>query len=205
MIQFHPRPEQSQSRMTQNFKLRPANRSDATEIGTLFALSCAKAYTSILPETYMSRYTPDNQLERWTKHLRDLPADHMIIVAASPSESPLHHLFGFIEVGPSVGSSSQDYVGEIHFLFVHPDSSRLGVGTALINCGEQWLREKGFRDGLLWVFCDNQIAIRFYKNQGWQEEGAPQKEPECLKGGYEVMECKLRKNLCADITEFSEV
>jgi GNAT superfamily N-acetyltransferase len=168
------------------FHLRPSQLSDNVEIATLFAYSCEKAYNHIFPPSFLSRYTPKNQLERWTTHLNTIPSTHRVIVAATaPGE-----VFGFIEVGPS----DEELIGEIHYLFVLPTAAEKGVGTALLRSGEQWLKEQGYHGGLLWVFCGNELAKRFYFKEGWEGCEVQQQEPTLLQAGYSIMECKLTKS-----------
>ncbi len=46
---------------------------------------------------------------------------------------------------------------------------RRGVGAALIDCMEAWMRTNGVRD--VWVLADNPGAIEFYRSSGF--EAAP--------------------------------
>jgi GNAT superfamily N-acetyltransferase len=166
-------------------QLRPSRPSDASEIATLFAYSCKQAYSPIFPAFILSRYIPTKQLDRWTNHLNVMLPEHRVIVATSTS----NEILGFIEVGPS----TQQDIGEIHYLFVLPTATEGGVGTTLLRAGEQWLHGQGFKNGLLWVFCGNEPARRFYTKEGWQESGVVQQEPSLLEAGASVMECKLQK------------
>jgi len=99
-------------------------------------------------------------------------------------------MLGFIEVG----SSEQDGIGEVHYLFVLPNYVRAGVGSALLRHGEQWLISQGYKSGLLWVFAENKSAFAFYLNQGWKDSRVAQDEPTLVKAGFRIKECKLRKS-----------
>jgi diamine N-acetyltransferase len=171
----------------QPYKLRPSKLSDAAEVATVFACSCKHAYSPFLPSALISRYTPEDQLERWTNHLSTLPSNHRIIVAASDEDD----IFGFIEVGPS----AEEHCGEVHYLFVWPASARNGVGSSLLSSGEQWLLEEGYTNSILWVFNDNKIGREFYTAKGWKQTGGEQEEPSLLRLGFHVMECKMEKEL----------
>lgn len=166
--------------------LRASRIDDAPEIATLFAYSATKAYEHILPPEVLSRYTPENQLERWKNHLNTLLPGHHIIVALTPESN---QLLGFIEVGPS----KQKSIGEVHYLFVLPALERRGVGTVLMQAGEQWLKEQGYKSGLLEVFCKNDVAKRFYRKEGWVDFTPPREEPQFLQMGYSIKDNEMRK------------
>src|SRR5277367_3339934 len=170
------------------FTIRPSHPSDADDIATLFARSCSEAYKHLFPASFLARYTPTRQRERWNYHLENLPTSHRIFVAVSTEANTA---IGFIEVGPS----EEENTGEIHYLFVSLASMGVGVGTALIKSGENWLAEKGYRNGYLWVFCNNNVGKTFYLSKGWRESGVAQEEPMLIRDGISVMECKLKKVL----------
>ena len=169
------------------FQIRICQPSDAPEIATVFAQSCRKAYHPFFPPSLISRYTPAKQLDRWTSHLNELSPNRRLFVAVS-TESP--QALGFIQVG----SSEEDGIGEIQYLFVRPDCIRTGVGSALLHYGEQWLIAQGYKSGLLWVFTENGSGVAFYLNQGYKDSGVVQDEPTLLKAGFIIKERKLRKS-----------
>jgi GNAT superfamily N-acetyltransferase len=178
--------------MSTTLRLRQSQVSDGPGIASLFAYTCKETYSPFFPQPLLDRYTPTKQLERWTTHLRTLSAEHRIIVATDYDE-----ILGFVEVGPS----GQERIGEIHYLFVHPKSARVGVGTALLRSGELWLYEQGYRACQLWVFCENKKARQFYKKERWEESNIVQDEPSLSRAGYSVPECKLRKDILARNTD----
>lgn len=169
------------------FQIRICQPSDALEIATIFAHSCRTAYNNFFPPSLISRYTPANQLDRWTNHINELPPNRQLFVATSTEST---QTLGFIEVGPS----KQDGIGEVHYLFVGPNYIRTGVGSALLHYGEQWLITQGYQSGLLWVFTENENAFAFYLNQGWKDSGVAQDEPTLVKLGLRIKECELRKS-----------
>ena len=142
----------------------------------------------MFPASLLARFTPAKQCERWSHYLENLSSSHRIFVAISTESK---RAIGFIDVGPS----DEENTGEIYYLFVSPSSMGIGVDTALLRCGENWLASRGYLKGQLWVSCDNVVGKTFYLSKGWRESEAAQEEPTLLKDGISVMECKLKKVL----------
>lgn len=71
----------------------------------------------------------------------------------------------------------------------------IGVDTALLRSGENWLASRGYQKGQLWarVFCDNVVGKTFYLSKGWRESEIAQEEPTLLKDGISFMECTSRR------------
>lgn len=67
-----------------------------------------------------------------------------------------------------------------------------GVGRALIDAAEARLRERGYRDVILWVLEDNPRARLFYEAAGWQADGG-RRPIEIF--GVSVPEIRYRKRL----------
>jgi GNAT superfamily N-acetyltransferase len=182
-------------------ELRPATPSDAAGIAAVFMDTCRSAYEGLLPPEFLTRYTPEVQIPRWTSHLDSLPASHRITLACQQ-----HRVIGFIEVslgrpsekGPAIGNITVEdptRMGEVDYLFVHPPSSRSGVGRLLLSAGESWLAAGGIDSAILWVFSDNAPARAFYEHRGWKFTGHEQLEPGLHKKGFSVHECLYRKTL----------
>ena len=98
-------------------------------------------------------------------------------------------IVGFIDVG---ASRDEDADAELFSLYVHPDSWGTGVGRALIEAGEQRLRELGHTTAILWVLDDNPRARRFYELAGWAADGTA-REIELF--GFRFPEVRYTKTL----------
>jgi ribosomal protein S18 acetylase RimI-like enzyme len=59
--------------------------------------------------------------------------------------------------------------GMIYHLAVHQTVREQGVGALLLNEVERRLQAKGCVKSYLLVLADNENAIQFYKNRGWDE------------------------------------
>lgn len=76
---------------------------------------------------------------------------------------------GFIslKVGKDVGGGARGHVAD---LAVTADAREMGVGTALMNAGEAWARERGLPAISLDVWSTNERALAFYRRSGYSVE-----------------------------------
>jgi diamine N-acetyltransferase len=72
-------------------------------------------------------------------------------------------LRGFASVGPAENAGEF----KLHKLYVHPDSQRLGLGTALLQACESAARPRGARTLILNVNKRNEKAIAAYLKRGF--------------------------------------
>ena len=174
---------------SENLPLRAARETDVEGIATVFALSCASAYRDIFPSDLLANYVPAKQVSVWADRLTNLSVDHHVIVAAKCSQ-----VIGFIQVGPaaSIFDRGQNF-GEVHYLFVHPDHVRYGVGSDLLLYGENLMAGEGYAEALLWVLRDNIPARSFYEQAGWNPTGTEQIEPDLATRGDFIVECKYSR------------
>ena len=59
--------------------------------------------------------------------------------------------------------------GEVVSLYLLPEYMGRGLGKALLPAAVERLKERGFRDILLWVLEENQRARRFYEKYGFMQ------------------------------------
>lgn len=160
---------------------------DDDEIATVFALGCKHAYTSFFPSSLLQQYNPTTQRTRWRAHRTSLSPKHKILVAVTDHGS----IVGFVEVGPATDLK----LGEIHYLFVHPDHLRLGIGAELLRAAEHSLKNDEYTIAVLWVFTKNESAMKFYKKLGWSVYGEERTEPTLAKQGFNTQEIEMRKSV----------
>jgi GNAT superfamily N-acetyltransferase len=98
-------------------------------------------------------------------------------------------IVGFVAVGASRDESAD---GELFAIYVHPDHWGTGIGRALIEAGEERLRELGHSEAFLWVLDDNPRARRFYEIAGWAADGTKRRIDVF---GFDVPEVRYAKRL----------
>ena len=94
------------------------------------------------------------------------PANSAILIA----EDRLGDRRGFIHLQTNTDYFSGEAYGYIADIAVSPADERQGVGQALMEAGEAWARQKGYRLLALEVFAQNERACRFYEKLGYREE-----------------------------------
>jgi ribosomal protein S18 acetylase RimI-like enzyme len=77
---------------------------------------------------------------------------------------------GFIHVRTNKDEISGETRGTIPLLVISPKSQGLGLGKALIEYAENWVKELGCRLLHLEVFANNKSAKGFYENSGFKSE-----------------------------------
>ena len=174
--------------------VRPAREDEGSAVGTLFAAACRLAYDGILPERMLNIYEPARQGEAWTGRIGRLAPERAVHVALRDGSIVGFAHLGLAEESSEVGGPA----GELFHLFVGPDSGRTGVGTALVRYARRWFADRGLPVAVLWVFSANTPARRFYEAVGWTHSGAERSEPELLRMGIDVLECRYEARLHRD-------
>lgn len=135
--------------------IRPATPDDAEAVARVHVETWRAAYAHALsPEGLVGL----SVTQRAEMHRRSPP-----VVAEVDGE-----IVGFVSVGPG---ADPDTDGELYAIYVLPDHWGGGIGRALMQAGEERLRELGHRHAILWVLEDNPRARRFYEAAGWTLDG----------------------------------
>ena len=101
---------------------------------------------------------------------------------------------------------SGERVGYIWAVRVFPLLRNLGIGTLLMSCAEDLLRERGFAAAEVGVEKDNPDALRLYQRLGYTVYRALKEEygyttPEGVRGWHVVDQWILRKRLDVESSE----
>ena len=156
--------------------IRPGRPEDAEAVARVQIQTWQAAYAHALPREQLMRLSADDRVDMW----RRLPP----VVAEVHGE-----VVGFVSVG---ASRDEDADGELYAIYVHPTHWGTGVGRALIERGEEQLRDLGHSEAVLWVLDDNPRARRFYEVAGWSADGS-KRDIEIF--GFVVTEVRYRKRL----------
>jgi GNAT superfamily N-acetyltransferase len=156
--------------------IRPGTPADAEAVARVQVRSWQAAYAHALPRNRLLALSVEERAEA--------PRRHPPIVAELDGE-----VVGYVAVGRTYDEEGD---GELYAIYVHPDHWGTGVGRALIEAGEERLRELGHRDAHLWVLDDNPRARRFYEAAGWTNDGT---ERRVQLFGFDLDEVRYRKRL----------
>ena len=136
--------------------VRPARPEDAEAIARVQVETWRAAYAHAVPTETLARADVDARARKWQGFL------------AGDSATFVGEVDGRIRGFVNVGASQEDPgVGELFAIYVAPDAWGTGLGSALIERGEEELRGRGFKSAMLNVLADNPRARRFYERQGW--------------------------------------
>jgi len=124
-----------------------------------------KAYRGLEEYAYKTR----KEIRRYFKWLRRRDPEGIFVATVS---EPV----GFVACDTNwlssfEGKEEGEKVGEIHELFVSPEWQKKGIATVLLFKALEYAREKGQEMAELWVGEKNYRARRFYKENGFKEEG----------------------------------
>jgi ribosomal protein S18 acetylase RimI-like enzyme len=135
--------------------IRPATPDDAEAVARVHVETWRAAYAHALSAEGLASLSVTQRTEM---HRRSPP-----LVAEVDGE-----IVGFVAVGPG---TDPDTDGELYAIYVLPEHWGSGVGRALMEAGEERLRELGHQHAILWVLEDNPRARRFYEAAGWTPAG----------------------------------
>lgn len=164
--------------------VRPATVADADAIGRIQVETWSVAYDGLLPAEAIASFDVEGRRRMWRDGLARVPQPGSATFVAVVADE----VVGFATVG---GARSEEGVGELYAIYVHPTSWGIGAGRLLIERAEESLRESGFPHALLWVLDGNERAERFYRVAGWARDG----EKQDTFQGAEVVELRYRKTL----------
>ena len=164
--------------------VRPATQNDADAIGRIQVESWRVAYTGLLPAATTAAFDVGARQQLWHEGLARAPRPGSATFVGTVDGEAV----GFATVG---ASQSEDGIGELYAIYVHPSNWGHGAGRALIEQSELSLRDSGFPSALLWVLDGNERAERFYRSAGWLRDG----EKDDVFQGADVVELRYRRQL----------
>jgi ribosomal protein S18 acetylase RimI-like enzyme len=100
-------------------------------------------------------------ISRWRRRLAEAPRPHRTLVAVDNDAT--REVLGFAHV-----CVTDDGLGELFAIHVHPRAQGAGVGRRLLAAACESIRDFGHDRARLWVLEGNDTARSFYQRQGWQ-------------------------------------
>lgn len=138
-------------------ELRRGVDADADAIASVHDAAWTEAYAGILPYSALNRMIRRRGPQWWANAIRRstvilvLEIDGMIAGYATLGRNRVRTL---------------PYQGEIYELYLRPEYQGLGLGTRLFLAARSELRRRKLAGTVVWVLCDNERAISFYRNAG---------------------------------------
>ena len=159
---------------------RPAVPADASGIAHVHIRAWKEAYSGVIPHDYLERLSLETKTEWWRNAL--LAEETNVIVAIKDDQ-----IIGWISFG---SSRDEDTVGaaEVYAIYILPDYWRRGIGSDLLKAAEPSFG--GFSSIVLWVLAENKRALAFYRDHGFEPDGATK---QIEVGGAHLREIRLRR------------
>ena len=78
---------------------------------------------------------------------------------------------GILKIAEPVDDDLDDNHYELHYIYLHPEYFRQGIGAFAMEFVFEKVRELGKRYVCLWVFAENEDSIKFYEKCGFRTDG----------------------------------
>jgi GNAT superfamily N-acetyltransferase len=144
--------------------IREAKPGDADAIGRVHVDAWREDYRGMMPDAFLDSLDASVRALRWQPRLAERPDGKKIFVAIENDD-----LVGFAGVGPA--RDEPGVRGELYMINVAKRAWGTGVATALLAESVHALATFGHREAILWVLRQNARARRFYRREGWTQEG----------------------------------
>jgi ribosomal protein S18 acetylase RimI-like enzyme len=172
--------------------VRPAVPADADQLARVNIRSWQHAYAGTVPADYLAAMDIKRYEAIWGARIADRTAEASILVAEASGG-----IAGYIVVGPCRAQQDRpdeavDGIGEVFAIYVDPPHLGAGVGRILHDAGVGLLADGGYREAFVWVLATNQAGIRWYRRQGWMDDGATSK---WTGAGEPLLEVRLRRRV----------
>jgi ribosomal protein S18 acetylase RimI-like enzyme len=161
-------------------KVREAVVPDAAAIAHLHVLAWQRAFRQMIPDEVLDALSEEKRAARSVAEIKSV--DNTVLVATLEGR-----VIGFCLVRRSNDADAPHDTAEIAALYVHPDVWRRGAGRALIDATLSLVQRQQFRRLTLWVLVSNAAARAFYKQVGFEADGASKLEQ---RSGYALSELR---------------
>ncbi|HWO11824.1 MAG TPA: GNAT family N-acetyltransferase [Polyangiaceae bacterium] len=163
--------------------VRHALARDAGAIASIHVRSWQHAYRGILPAVVLDSLDEAARENEWRARLG--APEHDLLVAELGAT-----VVGFCSLQPSRDADAPPQTGEVVAIYVAPEHTGRGAGSALLRACLTVSR--GYRGLTLWVLAGNHAARRFYEAFGYGRDGATQRVE---RGGARLEQVRYRLDL----------
>lgn len=148
--------------------IRPAEVSDAAQIGLIHVRSWQSAYRGKIPQDHLDGLDPAERGGRWRRTLQAIDRSRAGVLVADSGTG----IVGFAGYGPCRDEDAHpDQTGQLAVIYLLPQAWGRGTGRELLAAAVGGLAALGYVEATLWVLDSNDRARRFYEKAGWAEDG----------------------------------
>ena len=138
-------------------------------------------YRGVVPDSYLAGMSVAEQEARFTDVIARGTAELWVAQVRSS-------IVGSVRFGASLDTDAAPTVGTLEALYVLPAHWSTGIGRALWLMARGRFVEREFKSVTLWVFAENDRAIRFYRAAGFNPDAGAEKET--ILGGKTLREVR---------------
>ncbi|MEN9660063.1 MAG: hypothetical protein RL571_3528 [Pseudomonadota bacterium] len=149
-------------------QISPACVEDAPAIAAIHIQAWQAAYKDIIAADYLAALSLEQRTTMWQQKIAK--GDSTLLVAKLN-----HTLLGWLSYGPSRDQDASAIDAEIWAIYVTSEAWSSGEGRALVLQAKILLQASGFKTCSLWVFPQNDRAIKFYTAAGVVHDGVAAK------------------------------
>jgi L-amino acid N-acyltransferase YncA len=161
---------------------------DARAIAEIHVCAWQTAYASILPPDYLASLSVEHREAMWSECIASGTPELLVARGAGVVQ-------GWLSFGQCRDESSSKTEAEVWALYVSPSAWSTGVGRLLWLRARARMLAQGFKSCSLWVFPQNDRAIKFYRAAGFTHDGSTPKPFEL--GGAQLQEVRFVAQLDA--------
>lgn len=162
-------------------RIDPAQPEDAHAVAEIHVSAWRAAYASILSAEYLASLSVEQREAMWRKCIA--AGEPELLVAKRQGA-----VVGWLSFGASRGEGAPKSEAEVWALYVAPECWSTGAGRQLWLRARGLMRDRGFTTCSLWVFPQNERAIRFYRAAGFVADARPAQVFEL--GGRQLQEVR---------------
>ena len=146
-----------------NISIRLAVPGDAAEMAEILMRSWEVAYKGIIPDEYI-REKNASRPEQYKRAITAKNTDSYVIRRDGKT-------VGIMRVASPQNDDVGDDFYELHYIYLHPDYYRQGIGSKAMVYAFNIACNLGKKYMVVWVFADNVNSIKFYEKCGFRADG----------------------------------
>ena len=143
--------------------IRLATPEDAPAMAEVHMRSWEVAYKDIIPSEYI-REKNSTRPDMWKKNLEEGQYPHRVILFE-------RKIIGIMCFGAPQDHDVGEDTWELHYIYLHPDYFRRGIGTQAMNYAFDSSKDLGKKLMNVWVLAENTSSIKFYEQCGFVADG----------------------------------
>ncbi|MDQ7730754.1 GNAT family N-acetyltransferase [Halomonas sp. SpR8] len=155
---------------------------DARAVAEIHVEAWRAAYRFIVPTDYLNSLSIERREDMWGECIAAGEPELLVAKKAGVVQ-------GWISFGKCRDIGSHNSEAEVWAIYVSPTAWSTGAGRLLWLRAKELMLEQDFKSCSLWVFPQNERAIKFYHSAGFSHDGAAPKNFEL--GGAQLQEVRF--------------